>query len=170
MAGSVNLERALYLRERHRWCVEDEAVDTGPAGCLGNARLRETDAPVGKLEPPVYSAGDSSMGPHTGTCRCRRRLVGYKRVARHQDEQCPPGRADSDSREQAIGGQGDVEWRFSPMWRPRCGCGLVDVPPCFGGSGDQVDGPHALALDVTQYCRQPLTNEDRLLWMNVSNT
>jgi hypothetical protein len=57
MAGSVNLERALYLRERHRWCVEDEAVDTGPAGCFGHARLRETDAPVGKLEPPVYSAG-----------------------------------------------------------------------------------------------------------------
>jgi len=46
-------EQILDLRRR----VQDEAVNAGPASGLGDARLSETDAPIGKLEPPIYSAG-----------------------------------------------------------------------------------------------------------------
>ena len=53
--GIMGRPMALNLLKGHRRRVQDEAVNAGSTCGLGNPRLGNPHAPIGKHKPPVHS-------------------------------------------------------------------------------------------------------------------
>src|SRR5216683_927431 len=72
--SALRLQRALYLLQRNRWCVQYEAVNARPSRRLSDARLSQRNALVREFEPPVHGAragiGKRAQADIDRACSC----------------------------------------------------------------------------------------------------